>query len=1317
MGKHLLQRSFALALGLGTSLVALASPTTLTVGPASITAGAAPGTLNFPVTRTGDLNYDAYITYHTANGTALAGTDYTATNSVVRIPAGSASGMLPVPIAADPGGNTLSKTFQTIIDGAVGGEPTPSFAAQQTFAAGNSPRSVAAADVNGDGRLDLLVANTNSSNISVLISTTAPGATVPTFAAQVTFAAGTRPQSIAAADINGDGRPDLLVGNQTSNNVSVLLNTAAPGATTPSFTTQQTFPLAGNASAIAVADMNGDGRLDLLVANGAATVSVLLNTTAPGAAAPSFAAQQAFAPGNDPASVVASDLNGDGRPDLVVANITAATVSVLLNTTLPGATTVSFTPRQSFATGSFPRAAAADVNGDGRPDLLVANQFSSTVSVLLNTTAPGALAPSFAAQQTFVNVNSPVSLVASDLNGDGRLDLVLANQGGTVSVLFNSTAPGAASPSFAPQQNFAAGDLPSSVVAADLNGDGRPDLTIANQGNNVSVLFNTTPPSSAGPSFDTGTDFALGVTPLAVTTADFNGDGRLDLATANTNANTVSVLLNLTASGAVDASFAPPTNLAVDSNPSSVAAGDFNGDGRPDLVVANFNSDDVSVLLNLTSPGAASASFAARANFSVGASPYSVAVGDLNGDGRPDLAVTNTISDNVSVLLNLTAPGAASPSFAPAANFAADSLPYSVAIRDLNGDGRPDLAVANSSGNNVSVLLNLTAPGAASASFAAATNFNVGSAPQSVAVGDLNGDGRPDLAAVNEGDNTVSVLLNLTAPGAASASFAPAANFSVGAFPYSVAVGDLNGDGRPDLVTANAGARNVSLLLNLTTPGASGASFALAANYSAGATPSSVAISDLNGDGRPDLAVANENDDAVSVLLNFRLQASFAGSPATGTIEYTVADTTPTPFAFTPVTNATVSTPYTSAAILVTGLGAGVPAPISVTGGSYSIGCTASFVTAPGTIVNGQTVCVRQTSSAAFSTKTTATLSIGTESAGFDVTTMAIDNTLDPISFTPVTNAALSSVQTSNAVALTGINTGGGSISVSGNATARYCLNSNPCTSAAGSFVTGDTVRLQVTASANPATTVTATLLVGSTSADFKVTTRNPSTTPTPFSFSPVTDAAPGAVVQSNSIVVSGLEAAAAISITGDASARFCINSNACTAMVGALVNNGDLVKVQLTASNTASATVNTVLTIGSLSAGFSVTTAAGSNLVTPFFGVATLNAATDTTPVAGGSAGTYSFNARFCVNSGQYSQLFSQTSQLTNGNSLLNRTGDGPDVNQPGGVGSTLSFARSGQYADGVLSSGECLTVPYVIGLASRAPFSFRIDLRGAGN
>ncbi len=185
---------------------------------------------------------------------------------------------------------------------------------------------------------------------------------------------------------------------------------------------------------------------------------------------------------------------------------------------------------------------------------------------------------------------------------------------------------------------------------------------------------------------------------------------------------------------------------------SSMAVGDFNGDGKPDLVVANVDSDTVSVLL-----GNGDGTFQTAQNFGAGRGPRSVAVGDFNGDGKLDLAVANFYSNNVSVLL-----GNGDGTFQAARNFAVGNGPYSVAVGDFNGDGVQDLAVANFNSNNVSVL-----PGNGDGTFQAAVNFGAGVFPSSVAVGDFNGDGLQDLAVANQGSNNVSVLINNT--GASSA--------------------------------------------------------------------------------------------------------------------------------------------------------------------------------------------------------------------------------------------------------------------------------------------------------------------------------------------------------------------------------------------------------------------------------------------------------------------------------------------------------------------------------------------------------------------
>ena len=323
-------------------------------------------------------------------------------------------------------------------------------------------------------------------------------------------------------------------------------------------------------------------------------------------------------------------------------------------------------------------------------------------------------------------------------------------------------------------------------------------------------------------------------------------------------------LVALPAAASAALTLKPASNFPVGNSPYSVAIADLNNDGRPDLATANQNSANVSVLL-----GGGTGSFAAKTDFFVfPGAPRSVAIADLNGDGRPDLATANEISDSVSVLL-----GTGTGSFGAKTDFPVGEAPLSVAVADVNNDGRPDLAAANNNVDTVSILL-----GTGSGSFGAKTDFATGDGPFSVAIADLNNDGRPDLATANWLSNIVSVLL-----GNGDGTFGTKTDFATGNAPVSVAIADVNNDGRPDLATAND--NDVSILLGTGT-----GSFGAASNFTAGSRPRSVAIGDLNNDGIPDLATANLFSDNVSILLgngdgNFGAASNFT----TGTDPFSVA--------------------------------------------------------------------------------------------------------------------------------------------------------------------------------------------------------------------------------------------------------------------------------------------------------------------------------------------------------------------------------------------------------------------------------------------
>lgn len=376
-------------------------------------------------------------------------------------------------------------------------------AGMETYS-GQMPYQIVTAGINGDGKPDVIVVNEADNDISVFMNTYSGEGGTPLLADAQDIPVGMNPQSVAVADVNGDGLPDLIVANTSSNTVSVLINTTAPGSSTVSFTPDIEFATGNGPYQVVAADVNGDGLADIVTANiGENTVSVLFNTTPQGSTTPSFAAQQTFATGNMPFALTAADLNGDSLPDLAVVNYADNTISVLLNTTATGSGTASFTAQQAFAAGNMPQAVTAvDLNGDGLPDLAVVSDNDSNVQILVNTTLLGDTTPSFAPEQAFPGVVYSNQVIVADINGDGVPDLLVPDEASyTVTVLVNTTTPGSTTLSFTSQAITTDGWSMGGVVV-DMDGDGLPDLVVLdNDTQSVDVLLNTTPQGSSTLSF------------------------------------------------------------------------------------------------------------------------------------------------------------------------------------------------------------------------------------------------------------------------------------------------------------------------------------------------------------------------------------------------------------------------------------------------------------------------------------------------------------------------------------------------------------------------------------------------------------------------------------------------------------------------------------------------------------------------------------------------------------------------------------------------------------------------------------------------
>ena len=776
-------------------------------------------------------------------------------------------------------GNTNANTISVFFSRSTSNSSTATFETRADLSTPAGPRGIFLRDFTGDGRIDLGVVNISVDKLSVYRNTTTPGSSTPSFSESTSFATGAYPAHADAADFNGDGVLDLAAANVNGNSVSVLLGQRArlgdttffipSAAPTPTFASQAVFSTTHSLRGVEYGDINLDGKLDMLVThvNGANVVSILLNTTPFGSATPTFSAPTTFEVNGYPMAVAISDLNGDGRPDVAVANRLGQNLSVFFNTTTPRATTLTLSTRVDLTTGYEPCGVTiADLNGDGRKDLISANRNSASVSVFFNTTATGTTTPSFTARTDFTTGSIPLKVRAGDLNGDGRLDLAVSAEGGVASILLNTAAVGAATPSFATKVDLTAGNSPSSVSLADLDLDGRLDLVVSNtMSQDLTLLLNRTTTGSGTLSFAAGTTLPVGQYTTALWVDDLNNDGKPDLVAPANNSARLVVYVNQTVPGSGVATFTKTSDLLTGQEPYGVSIADLNNDGLRDIFCGNARGSSLSVFLNTTAVVQSVPQYLPRSDFNAVQGPASIITADYNLDGRPDMAVSNWRANKMTVLLNTTSAGSSTASFTPAVSFVTGENPRFIVALDVNGDGRPDLATANHYSASVSVLLNTTAPGDTVASFATRADFPVVSTPYTVAVGDFNGDGRTDLVAANRYGQSVSVLLNTTTPGSTSASFAARTDFATTPIPRVVAVGDINGDGRPDIVSVDATGRNTTVLINTTAPGSSTPTFAAGVQLPVGPNPFGIKVADLNGDRLADIVVGNLDTDSVTI--------------------------------------------------------------------------------------------------------------------------------------------------------------------------------------------------------------------------------------------------------------------------------------------------------------------------------------------------------------------------------------------------------------------------------------------------------------------
>ncbi len=726
----------------------------------------------------------------------------------------------------------------------------------------SQPSSIASGDFNGDGRLDLAVANVGADTVSLFFQGADgrfPAAPSATLQGVAVLAPLTDPYAVRAIDLDGDGDLDLVSANHGSNNLVIW--TQGSGGT---FST--VVPAVGgltSPSDVVGAELNGDGRMDLVVANtGANRVAIYFRTILgayPGA--PSISLGNATTGG--PVSVAVADLNHDGLLDVVSANATTNNVTIWY-ATAPGA----YAPAPSVVLGGSgltqgpSSVAIGDLDGDGKLDVACANLAGNSLSVFLQQPAGGFLGtPTFTLATSGYPI-APSHVEISDVNGDGWRDLVASDGGNDLTAWIWQPANGR----FAPQPIVlgSGGSLssPTSVVAADFDGDGNVDLAATNGGGNDVAVFQ----QIGGASYDlSAADVVLG-SPLAtpglagIAVADLDGDGDLDIVSANPGSNNLAIFEQLSPSVFASDPAVVLGSSSDTNGPRAVVAVDLNGDGLIDIASANAVGGTVAVFLQ------AQDGFHPDADFVLGAgligAPVSIAAGDFDGDGRMDLVTANSSGNSLALFLQ-PAGGFASVTPVILGSGATTKNPSQILAVDVDRDGDVDLVCVNTAGNNVAVFLN---PG--NGAFPATPSFVLGGvastpSPRAVAVGDLDGDGDPDIAVAVGGNSTIAVFLQ-GAPG----SFPVAPSFTISsaslATPDTIAIADVDRDGDLDIVTGNSGSKNLTVFRQ-GLPGTFSTPPIVVGGAGWTDAPRTLVLCDLDGDGDLDLVSAQPSLGDVAI--------------------------------------------------------------------------------------------------------------------------------------------------------------------------------------------------------------------------------------------------------------------------------------------------------------------------------------------------------------------------------------------------------------------------------------------------------------------
>lgn len=602
------------------------------------------------------------------------------------------------------------------------------------------------------------------------------------------------PNGIRTTDLNRDGIPDLVLVTQGTSGIQYVLNDGMDQIDYLRFASTY-----NSMRDVAIADMNHDNRLDLVTASDSGPISVALSSS-PGF----FSTPAQYSPGYAIQRVAAADMNGDTHTDVAFIVTGSANVGFYV-----GDAVGKLSGPYYFSVGATPfGVAVADFDRDGKNDIVTTLRGTDSVGLLLNTGRY-----TFAPVASFNVGSAPNHIEAADVDGDGNMDVVVTATAKTqVYVLLGDGVGGFGFP-----QGFNTTEVPTRPTLADINRDGKLDIVVGG-GSSVDILLNI-----GGGRFAPPQNQFVGASATAVAAADLDLDGALDLAVTDTTNQQVRILY-----GRPAGTFVRSRISTGKGNFSKTLIGDFNGDTKPDLLLAE------NYALRL-SPGDGAGGMGTVTDITTTPGAITVlAQADMNGDGKLDYLYADT--DDTKVAIGL---GDGSGGFAAPRRYSTSGTVHDLLVADFNGDGKPDVATASTSTGEISVLLN-----DGTGALGAAKSRAVTSASRYIAAADVNLDKKMDLVVADNIAAKVNVLL-----GDGTGGFGSARTYNVSG--GQLILQDWNGDLRPDITILDQSGRNVILMYGNGT-----GSFLSTLNFGLeDPTPLSMRVTDVNADGLADLLV------------------------------------------------------------------------------------------------------------------------------------------------------------------------------------------------------------------------------------------------------------------------------------------------------------------------------------------------------------------------------------------------------------------------------------------------------------------------------